>query len=410
MTRPSQISLQRFLWIQALVVACFGTAFALGTGRNSPSLTAQLVGNRTTSEVPVPRQLPLRIPSLYNAPEMISDAELAAVLKQVRPKFAPEHLKPNFVEHALRIWGIDATFADQDVMSGEQLKDFLVNHGHYMASWGAEHPPLLIEDGEAVRIRWGKQDGSSVHHDHWLASLTEAGTPLNEPVFTPSQHQKTLGGVLQQALRDFRLDEREVEWSVMAFGLWLAPIESWTTSDGREVSFNLLAERLIRGADHVGVCHGTHRLYSLIVLVRLDDEFHILSSEVRHEIFAHLRHVRELLIASQFPDGHWPSNWDEGTAAVNHPADDPIFRQVISTGHHLEWLALAPEELHPPREMIHKAVRWAIRTTVEQPLDSILERYTFFSHVGGALALWRQTRASDFWRVWEASQNDPKGI
>lgn len=410
MQHTTRISRRGFLCVQALVASCLGVAFALAGGRGPTSGATLWVSARKSDDIQVPRRLPLRISSLYDAPEMISDAELAAVLKQVRPRFAPEHLKPNFVEHALRIWGIDATFADPGVMSGEQLKDFLVNHGHYMASWGPEHQPLLIEDGETIRIRWGKQAGSSVHHDHWLASLTEAGTPLDEPVFTPSRNQKTLGDVLQQTLRDFRLDEREVEWSAMAFGLWLAPVDRWTTSDGREVSFDLLADRLIRGVEHVGVCHGTHRLYSLVVLIRLDDDIRILSPETREKILAHLRHVRDLLIRSQFPDGHWPSNWDEGASAVSAPADEAIFHQVIATGHHLEWLALAPEELHPPREMIHKAVRWAIQTTVQEPLDSVLERYTFFSHVGGALALWRNTRASEFWRVWKASENDPKGI
>ena len=35
--------------------------------------------------------------------------------------------------------------------------------------------------------------------------------------------------VLQEALRDFRLDETEVEWSALAFGLWIAPQKTWTT-------------------------------------------------------------------------------------------------------------------------------------------------------------------------------------
>ena len=84
------------------------------------------------------------------------------------------------------------------------------------------------------------------------------------------------------------------------------------------------------------------------------------------------------------------------------PIDDPLFKKVIATGHHLEWLAIAPKELHPPREMILKAADWVIKTTTEQTDKEIGERYTFFSHVGNALALWRKTHPADFWMKWQA--------
>jgi len=85
------------------------------------------------------------------------------------------------------------------------------------------------------------------------------------------------------------------------------------------------------------------------LLIRLDDEFHILSTEMRERSMQHLRNVRDLIMVSQFEDGHWPSNWMDGADAVSKPIDDPLYKKVIATGHHLEWLAIAPEELHPPR-------------------------------------------------------------
>ncbi|MBM4077172.1 MAG: hypothetical protein FJ267_16190, partial [Planctomycetes bacterium] len=38
-----------------------------------------------------------------------------------------------------------------------------------------------------------------------------------------------------------------------------------------------------------------------------------------------------------------------------------------------------------------------------QSAPDIGQRYTFFSHVGNALALWRRTHPADFWRTWESS-------
>ena len=65
-------------------------------------------------------------------------------------------------------------------------------------------------------------------------------------------------------------------------------------------------------------------------------------------------------------------------------------------------MAIAPQELHVSREQILKAADWVIKTTTEQTDSDIATRYTFFSHVGNALALWRKTHPADFWMKWEA--------
>lgn len=376
---------------------------------------ASVVAIRPTENLPqrvrpvaeIPRHEPLVIAPLYDDPDVVSDEELAAVLAKIRPAFPREELKPNHVEHALRAWSVQAKFADARALSGEQLKDFLTNHGQYLASWGDRVEPLLQDRRDGVAIRWGKDECASVHHDHWLACLTEGGVSIHEPVFTPSQKSQTIADVLEQSLADFRLDETEIEWSVLAFGLWIAPQKSWFTRSGREISFDLLAERLMRGHQRFGVCSGTHRVYSLMALVRLDDEFQLLSPSRREEILQHLRSTRDLLTVSQFADGHWPSNWSAGANAVEHPIDDELYKQVIATGHHLEWLAIAPEELHPPREQILKAADWVIATTLNQSADDITRNYTFFSHVGNALALWRKTHPHEFWSTWYAERPEP---
>ena len=394
------------LIVQVVAIGAFAAAYSRAPGETAVRVREHWSQRRDFPTVPIARREPLRITSFYDDPELVSDEELANVLRQIQPRFAGKNLKPNYVEHALRAWGVDATFRDKSVMSGEQMVEFLVNHGKYMASWGEKTPPLLQEEPTGVSIRWGKEVGASVHHDHLLACLTEAGITLEEKVYLPNHHIRNMGDVLQQALRDFRLDERETEWSVMAYGLWLPPVKSWKNNQGRTITFNELAERQMRGALPLGVCHGTHRVYSLMVLIRLDDEFQILEDTTRAQILQHLRHVRDLIIASQMPDGHWPSNWSDGAAAVKNPVEDELFRQVIATGHHLEWLAIAPEELHPPREQIRKAARWLIDTTIKQSRSDILDKFTFFSHAGNSLALWRKTRPADYWKAWERQNPD----
>ena len=135
-----------------------------------------------------------------------------------------------------------------------------------------------------------------------------------------------------------------------------------------------------------------------MALIRMDDEFHFLSSEVRESCLDHLETVRDRIISSQNDDGSWPPNWWQGEAAHDEPADEPFYKTIIATGHHLEWLAIAPRRLHPPREQIRRAAAGIIVQTTSRTAEEIQTQYTFYSHVGSALALWRGTSPARFWQ------------
>lgn len=394
--------LMGFLIVQLVAGGAFAAAWTAMTPAENERFTEIVTGEVKYSPPKIDREEPLAIAPLYNEPGIVTDEELAAVLKQVQPRFSADNLRPNHVEHALRTWHVDAEFQDPAIMSGVDMRDFLLDHGRFLLSWGPDVEPLLEDRPTGVYIRWGREQGASVHHDHTLACLSEAGVLLTQPVRTPGRPNTTLREVIEQAIYDFDLDERETEWSAMGFGLWLPPQKEWVNAHRRKMNFDMIARRQMRGHKTYGVCGGTHRVYSLMALVRLDDEFGILSDEVRAESMDYLRTVRDILMVTQFEDGHWPYNWPDGEHALTEPEDYDKYKDVISTGHHLEWLAIAPKELHPPREMIEKAADWIIENTTSKTSDEILKNYTFYSHVGNALSLWRSTRAPVFWKKWEA--------
>lgn len=396
-------SFARPFWILQACVGFAVLAALLLSGQESRSaVRATLLKQEVFERTPVPRKEPFRVQPLYNRPDLVSDEDLAAVLEKIQPRFEQKNMSPNHVEHALRTWGVHAEFQNPHAVSGQEMLTFLTDHGAYIESWGTDVRPLLLERPTGIEIRWGSETGASYHHDHWLASITEAGAVLNTPVYGPSRRNHTLEDVIQESLRDFRLDERETEWTVMAFGLWIAPQNAWIGGDRRHYSFDLLAKRQLRGHKQVGTCSGTHRVYSLMLLIRLDDEFQLLSPAVRSEVYAHLESVRDLLMVSQFPDGSWPGNWPDGVAAVENPAEEELYKKIIATGHHLEWLSIAPPDLHPPEEQIRKAIDWIVEVTRNQSRADVKRRFTFLTHVGAALANWRQVHPAEFWKEWES--------
>ena len=382
-------------------MAGFGLSLFLTDANARTQLRLMVPDQEAFAPVPIPRDKPIEIARPYNKPEWVSNEDLAVVLKQVQPRFDREKMKPNFVEHALRTWGVDATFQNPGVISGQEMLEFLTDNAKFVDSWGKEISPLLQERSRGIGIHWGTDLGASYHHDHLLACITEAGAPLSTPVFGPTRQNATLYDVIQESLRDFRLDERETEWTAMAFGLWIPPTKTWVGSGGRQYSFDLLVDRLLRGEKVTGVCAGTHRVYSLLLLILLDDEHDILSDTAREKAYSYLRDVRDAITKSQFEDGHWNSDWPKGELAVTNPTDEPEYRSVIATGHHLEWMSIAPPDLLIPDHQIKKAIDWIVKNTTEKTPQQIDAHYTFYSHVGAALCNWRQVRPADYWRNWE---------
>jgi hypothetical protein len=338
---------------------------------------------------------------LYDEPSLVSDEQLAGVLKKLVPRFSRSHLRPNLIEHALRTWGQAIEFRDPDAISGPFMVSFLTDAARHLSSWDGKVQPLLADTPEGVHIRFAEDSAASVHHDHALAALTEAGLRLDAPVFT-TMRPLQLRHVLSEALRDFRLDEPETEWSSMCFALWLAPqeIREWHNGSGRRVTLDMLADRLMRQHKRVGVCLGLHRVYTLTLLLRLNESQggRLLQPATVSAVEQFLLEVRDLMVASQWPDGSWNGQWSEG-AECSQKTDpqEKLSKRVIATGHQLEWLAMAPERFHPPRETVERAVGWLLRNVEATPQSEIDQNYTFYSHVAKSLCLWRGTSPAEFW-------------
>lgn len=355
------------------------------------AIRSQLWDAGGTSDFPAMRNRPLLIAPQYNYPWVVSDTDLLAVLHKLRPRLGRVKPKVNYVDHALRFWGTEAVFRDPECLCGQEMFSLLVDHRRFAEWWGAEEPPLLIREGDGVRVRTKDGNATSSHDDHTLAGLGEVGTPLDFPLHTPTGSSK-MKAMLQRSLRVFSLNQVEYEWSALAYALYLQSPGTWRSSENQEITFDRIAERIMRQGLRQGVCYGNHRLHTLVVLLRADEQTPILSSQMRARIIAHLRRATALLMESQHPDGYWNGNWPDGAPQQDDSAEiprDTLNDRLLATGHALEWWALAPEEVHPPREVLIRAGTWLSRQILALPEEKVTKGYTFLTHCGRALALWR---------------------
>lgn len=332
---------------------------------------------------------PVQIEPLHNNPLIVTDEQLAAALKKLEPRLRHSQPKINYVDHALRFWGVNAKFDDPACLSGEELRRLLVDHEVFQAAWGKDTKPLMSLRNGLVSVRMQQGNATASHVDHTLASLAECGTPLDFDLSLPGQIVP-LRSLLASAVARFEINQQEYEWTTLAAALYAVDGSPWYAADGDRMDFNRCARRLMRQQYQQGVCYGNHRLYTLVMLLRIDEQKPLLDQPTRDEISAHLREATRRLVASQAPDGYWDQNWpDAKSAARDEKLDTPLSRRILATGHALEWWAMAPAEFHPPREVLVRAGQWLAKEIDSMDNAAIEKNYTFLSHAGRALRLWR---------------------
>jgi len=345
---------------------------------------------------PKPKREPLKIAPRYDRPDVVSDEQLVHVLTKLQPSFRGPNPKINHVDHALRFWGVEATFPDPNAYSGAELRDLLLDHRVFAKAWGDKTKPFLVPDTRGddyyLAFRTKAGDATASHVDHTLASLAEVGTPLDFPVNTP-RGEMPLKATFDQAFHEFSLNQEEYEWSTLVFLHYLPHVKAWFSTEGQQITWELLADRLMRQRLAQGVCFGQHRLHALALLVKVDETHHLLSPAARDRIINHLKDATARLSATQHADGYWDGKWPG--AERDGPATPPANSlgdkadRLLATGHILEWWAFAPPEALPSDETLTRAAQWLVKELDTVTPEQMQRFYPFLTHAGRALAMWR---------------------
>jgi hypothetical protein len=354
------------------------------------------------SEAIAPRRNePLVIAPRFDEPRVVTDEQLAAVLDRVKPPTQP--LKTNNMVHALRLWGPEADFHEAAIPTGRQMREFILDDGVFRQFAGDDAPPIFYRDEHGIAVRsfddgLAHRDTSSYHADDLVATLAEIGTPLSAPLHL-RDGEATVGELLGDSLRRFHLDRFEYEWATITYARYVFPERQFRNQWGERINVDQLVDEAIGPALELGPCNGLHRLEALVVLHRADEQEHVLRNRTKLKLLSHLRRVSDLLVASQSPAGYWTRQWPQGAAALtsDDKAATDLYDRLLVTGHHLEWLALAPEEVQPPRETVVRAGQWLTRTLLEMDEADLLKAYGPYTHAARALALWRNKDPFQAW-------------
>lgn len=357
------------------------------------------------------RERPLKVLPTPGLANVVSEEALVSVLCRALPLWNPPSVPSAF--HELKLWGRSAAFT-KEMLGKERTGEFLVttllsdklcreNTVKIGASYLLDSPfgihPVLAGSDDAIEYR------AEAHYGQLLMVLGEVGVPATTPVTTSSGRVGNVADIYQDAVMRFSL-AHELEFIGCALAYWHPPHKTWKDQFGNEYSFDQLLSQLIALPLGKGACGGCHVPYTVVTILRVNEDFPILSNEVRDKARRWLTTLAQLLEYRLSASGGWDKSWS-GNSDARFIWGDDLLDRITATGHHLEWIALAPTGARPSDVTIERAVK-ALRQDVEalQPLaHRSFKTLLPVSHGARALALLRGDDPYSAWfKFWKSGR------
>jgi hypothetical protein len=376
-TRPRSRGLgapRAFIAVAALccgVAACFSWS---QTHRQSP---------RDASDGLARSNRPLRIRPLVQASLDVSPEEWEWIRGQIQP-LGQGRTSVSVGLHLLRVHRREGKLSDPVFSSGDAILKLLTDQKASTACFGG---PALIRTRHGLRFPTipSDQSGSSpgngekeFHRDQCLSAFGELGIPLSFPA-TVDGGSYELRDVLRDSIANFYMGQRELNWTAMAYILYLPPEKTWVNRYGERFSFDDLAEELFRRPLEQASCAGTHLTFTLTMLERADELIPILTDPVRVRLRERLKRDVDAAVRNQQADGHWSLSWHVEPARQNADHDSPLTR-LLATGHLMEWMMYLPASHQLPAETKRRGAQWLLAKLREPAPRETEDNFCPYSH------------------------------
>lgn len=313
------------------------------------------------------REHPVSISPHLELRGCVSHSDLVNVLSAAVPVWRPPTVAA--LIHELKLWGRDASFPSELLGGHERSSDSII--GALLSDKvcrslvaNGDAGSYLLDSPYGVRVtRSGSLDAvnhlAEGHFGQLLKALAEAGVPSTTPVTTASGQMASVSELFQDALLTYS-PSQEQEFIACALARWLPPQRSWANEFDEQVSFDDVMQELLEIPQGKGACGGSHVAFAIVTLLRVEETFPILSRPLQQKGQQRLAGVSRILEQRELPEGGWDKSWS-AEFQVNHITGDNWQDFITVTGHHLEWIALAPRALRPAEPVVRRATAALVR-------------------------------------------------
>lgn len=229
------------------------------------------------------------------------------------------------------ILGLGPTVTLRNPESGEK-----VNALEYIRNGGEMRGLQFNPTKWGLDVQMGPLSVGQGHQDQYIAEMIEWGmTP--EKTFVVYGKEYTFQDFINHArMRTRTTQTQELSWAIIVIAENYGTDYSWTNGYGEKLHFNDVVRYELDASVEQAPCGGTHRLFGLCWAYHLHLRNGGKKEGVWNDVIDKTIKYRDLAKRYQNGDGSLSTNW------FKEPGKSPDKTAIITTtGHTLEWLALA---------------------------------------------------------------------
>jgi hypothetical protein len=336
-----------------------GTAAALcaGCGRVPPTPEGTAGASRPAADKEVVAETIKFLPKPAPLPRL---GRVEAAIRNVRER---DLLTTNgfwTVFHGILGLGPATTLLNPETGQKINALDFIRNGGEVR---GLQFIPTKW----GLDVKLGPQMVGQGHQDQFIAEMAQWGMPADRPFVVFGKDYTFMDFVRHAQMRARVTENQELSWAVIIVAQYLGTNAAWTNGYGEKLHLEDLVRYELDASVEEAACGGTHRLFGLSWAGHLHLREGGKAKGVWKEVADKAAKYRDLAKKYQNSDGTFSTNFFRGPGS----AVDKQLR-INTTGHTLEWLALALSDAELKEQWVEDAagaLSLIILDLQDQPID-----------------------------------------
>ncbi len=352
------------------------TGFLLGVAVAVLAVTCAPVDPSAPKESPAPERVEnVPVEKLPHLPTPLPEGPRTRIEAAVRNVRQRDLLITNAfwtIFHGILGMGPGTTLRNPD--TGER-----VNAINYICNGGELRGLFFIPTKHGLDVQMGPLTVGQGHQDQFVAEMGQWGMPADQKFLVQGKEYTFMDFVRHAQMRARTSTNQELSWAILLLGQYLGTDIAWTNGFGEQLHFEDLVRYELEASVEQAPCGGTHRLFGLTWVYHLHLQKGGQRVGVWQEIADKTVRYRDLARQYQNPDGSFSTNFFRERGAA---ADKQL--RINTTGHTLEWLALALSDAELKEEWVQNAAN-ALALMILDLQGSPIEGGSLYHAVHGLL-------------------------
>ncbi|GIW82581.1 MAG: hypothetical protein KatS3mg105_4388 [Gemmatales bacterium] len=265
----------------------------------------------------------------------------------------------------------------------------VVNALDYICNGGEIRGLRFVPTKDGLDVQIGPMGIGQGHQDQFIAEMAQWSMPLDRKFYVYGKEYSFKDFVQHCKMRASVQADQELSWALVVLSQYLGTDIAWINSAGEQISFEDILRYELQASIDQAACGGTHRLFGITWAYHWHRKRGGKVTGVWKDAEAKIAHYVDLARKYQNPDGSFSTDYFRGRGHAEN-----IETRISTTGHMLEWLALALPDDEIKKPWVQEAAN-ALALMILQMQDSPIEGGSLYHAMHGLLMYYARVYGSD---------------